>query len=73
VNLELEYYLTKYRITEWKDDSVYRTEKLETGWFDAVIVDTNKPGETDLMFVPANDEFAKTNPMVRAKKVKRDV
>ena len=28
-----ELYRARYRILEWRDDSVYKTEFVDTGWF----------------------------------------
>jgi hypothetical protein len=56
----VEYELRRelYQITQWKDDSVYRTESLGIAWFDQSVVDSNKPRETNLIYASVdNDEM----------------
>jgi hypothetical protein len=63
-----ELYRAKFEITQWKNGAVFRTKWLKTGWFDAKIVDENKPRETNIMYVAASDEFANNNMTMRKKK-----
>lgn len=48
---EYELWREKWRITEWKDDSVYKTEKFDEGWWPMAEVNANLPRETNVIFV----------------------
>jgi hypothetical protein len=49
----LEYQLWRevWRIIEWKDGAIFRTEKIEDDWYDSVTVHQNIPRETNLLYV----------------------
>jgi hypothetical protein len=45
-----ELWRERWTIVERRDGDVYRTEKLDEGWWDADQVDNNKPAETNLIY-----------------------
>ena len=57
--------MEKIRITEWKDGCVYRTASEGTGWFSDRVLEANYPLETNVIYIAANDHFAKTNMTIR--------
>ena len=59
-----ELYRARYRILEWRDDSVYKTEFVDTGWFGEDEIEANKPSETNMLFVTSND----TEPLVHIRR-----
>jgi hypothetical protein len=59
-----ELYRARYRILEWRDDSVYKTEFVDTGWFGEDEIEANKPRETNILFVTSND----TEPLVHIRR-----
>jgi hypothetical protein len=46
-----EVYKERWRITEWRDNSVYKTEYVDEGWYDEDEVLANKPRKTNIMFI----------------------
>ena len=60
-----EVYMELFRITQWRDGCVYRTESEGCAWFRKALVDANRPAETNLMYVAASDEFAATHSTIR--------
>lgn len=61
-------YREKYKITEYRDGAVYRTESQGVGWFPMEDVDANVPAISGIGYVAANDEFARTNMTIRTRK-----
>lgn len=49
----MEYELRRelWRITEWRDGCVYKTESVGVDWFDEKVVRKNKPATTNLIYV----------------------
>ncbi len=62
---EYEEYREKIRITEWRDGCVYRTESLGTGWFPQDVINGNLPRETSILYIAADDDFARTHMTIR--------
>ena len=60
-----EHYREVFRITSWRDGCVYDTESLGCMWVAGAVIAANVPGETNLMYVAASDEFANTHMTVR--------
>lgn len=60
-----EVYMELFRITQWRDGCVYRTESLGCSWFPKAVVDANHPAGSNLMYVAASDEFAATHSTIR--------
>jgi hypothetical protein len=60
-----EEYRELFRITEWRDGCVFRTESLGYGWFPQAEVKANRPAESDLIYAAASDEFAQTHMTIR--------
>lgn len=63
---QYEHYREVFRITAWRDGCVYATESLGCRWVSGDVIADNIPGDTDLMYVAANDEFANTHMTVRS-------
>jgi hypothetical protein len=63
--MKYELYMEKFRITMWRDDSVYMTESLGCGWFPEEVVKDNRPRITGVMYVSANDTFAHWHMTIR--------
>jgi hypothetical protein len=61
----LERYVEKVRVTQWRNDCVYRTESLGTGWFPESAITANVPQKTWILYVAASDEFARTHMTIR--------
>ena len=59
---QYEVYKEVWKITEWKDGAVYRTESVGSGWFLEAVVKANRPAVTNLIYsVPSlNDPTAPT-------------
>lgn len=47
-----------FRITEWRDGCVFKTESQGHDWFNKAVVDANKPAETNLIYASPNGEYA---------------
>jgi hypothetical protein len=60
---QYEVYREKFRITEWRDGCVYRTESLGCGWF--AMPESERPSEIGIMYAAASDEFARNNMTIR--------
>ena len=67
---EFEVFKERWRITEWRDGAVYKTKKVDEGWFDDAVVEANRPAETEIIFVPPGSD----HPMARQQtiRVKKD-
>ena len=66
--IEYEVYVEVFKVTEWHDNSVYKTQSLGCDWFNEEFVKANRVNETNLMYVAANDEFAQNNMTIRKAK-----
>jgi hypothetical protein len=62
---EYELYQEIFEITQWRDGCVYKTISLGTDWFDESVSKENIPSKTNLLYVAANDEFARTHMTIR--------
>jgi hypothetical protein len=60
--------MAKFRITEWKDGAVFRTEHVETGWFAEDETTANRPSETEILFIAPSDKFSQENMTIRIKR-----
>lgn len=49
---DFELYRSQWRITEWKDGAVYKTELVKTDWFPMDQVENNKSAATNLTYSP---------------------
>jgi hypothetical protein len=65
---EYEVYREKIVVTRYVGDAVFETRTLEIGWFDEDVIAANNVHETDVMYVAASDEFAKTHMTIRKKR-----
>jgi len=66
---EYEVYRVRWRITEWRDGAVYKTEQIDEGWFDGETVKANRPGETDIIYGPVSTDHPMARQMtIRAKR-----
>jgi hypothetical protein len=63
-----EVYVQRFRITEWRNGAVFRTEPLEHGWHDKSVADANRPRESGIIYAAASDDFARTHMTIRVKK-----
>jgi len=50
-----ELYQEVFRITEWRDGCVFRTEQVGHDWFPESVVKANRPRETNLIYCPPSD------------------
>jgi hypothetical protein len=66
--MELEHYMEKYRITQWKDGCIYRTESEGYGWFSDTVLKANRPGETNVVYGAASTEVALAQQTIRKAK-----
>lgn len=41
-----------FRVTEWRDGAVYKTESQGIGWYDEAVVKANRPADTNLIYSP---------------------
>lgn len=48
--IEYEVRRELFRVTEWRDGAVYKTESLGYAWFDEKMVKDNNPAETNLIY-----------------------
>lgn len=39
-----------WRITEWRDGAVFKTERQGIGWYDEATVKANRPADTNLTY-----------------------
>jgi len=58
VDIKFEQYREKFRITEWRDGCVYRTESLGYDWFPDEVIQANRPGSTGFIYAAASTEVA---------------
>lgn len=65
-DIQYEVYMEKYRITEWRDGCVYRTESLGYGWFDAE--EAKAPQDKNIRYAAASTEVALTQMTIRRKR-----
>ncbi|MFY3741608.1 MAG: hypothetical protein HMLIMOIP_002066 [Candidatus Nitrosomirales archaeon] len=49
---ELQFLKSVFKITEWRDGYVYKTEELGDEWIDQSVIDNNKAKETNLLYAP---------------------
>lgn len=54
--MEYEVWREKYQIIEWRDGAVFRTVKVEQGWYDIGEVETNQPRKTNYLFAPGGPD-----------------
>lgn len=47
---EYELWRERFRIVEWKGDAIYRTEKLDEGWWPEAEVKNNVPRKSNLLY-----------------------
>lgn len=67
--MEYEFYRELFRITEWRDGTVYKTESLGYGWFDEATIKANRPLETSLIYsVPSTKVQAEIGSGIRRKR-----
>jgi hypothetical protein len=63
--MKFEVYRQLFRITEWRDGCVFRTEPVRYDWFPEAVVDANVPRTTNLIYAAPDDEFARNNMTIR--------
>jgi hypothetical protein len=63
--IEYELYMEKFLITMWRDGTVYRTESQGCGWIPERVYIDNKPSKTNVMYIAATDEYARTHMTTR--------
>lgn len=49
---EYELFRSKWRVTEWLDGAIYRTQLLESDWYDMDDVDHANTVETNILYTP---------------------
>jgi hypothetical protein len=54
-----------FRVVEWRDDSVFRTECVEVGWFDEATVRANHPSISGLIYACVSNDLT---PGIRRKR-----
>lgn len=52
---ELEHLMDVYKITEWRDGCVFKTEKLGEQWISDSKINRNKTQETNLLYIPLSN------------------
>jgi hypothetical protein len=61
-------YVSKHKITGYREGAVYSTLLLETGWFPQEDVNANIPDISGILYAAASDEFASTHMTIRTRK-----
>jgi hypothetical protein len=49
---EFELYRAKWQVTEWRGGAVYRTQYVETAWFDMTEVEHPNTYKTNVLYAP---------------------
>lgn len=65
---QYEVYRELFKITEWRDGCVFKTESQGYAWFDLEVEKANRPAETNLIYASPSDEFSLGNMTIRIKK-----
>ncbi len=50
--MEYELFRSQWRITEWRDGCVFKTEHIKDAWFTEEEIKNNKPLETNVTYGP---------------------
>jgi hypothetical protein len=57
---ELQYLKTVFKVTQWRDGCVFKTEEMGDHWIDQSTLDANNVVKTNLIYAPLTNFKLKT-------------